>query len=121
MKSHAKVVVIGGGVVGCSVLFHLARAGWTDVVLLGAFGAGVGGIAGLLFVANINQVADVLETITGQEVFDPTVYYFDRIPTLVDPWTVAWVVVGAILSALLPASQPIGKITDSQTRVPIAS
>ncbi|WP_274628280.1 GcvT family protein [Arvimicrobium flavum] len=34
MKSHAKVVVIGGGVVGCSVLFHLARAGWTDIVLL---------------------------------------------------------------------------------------
>ena len=34
MKSHAKVVVIGGGVVGCSVLFHLARAGWTDVVLV---------------------------------------------------------------------------------------
>ncbi|MFD9898444.1 FAD-dependent oxidoreductase [Mesorhizobium sp. NPDC059025] len=34
MKSHARVVVIGGGVVGCSVLFHLARAGWTDIVLL---------------------------------------------------------------------------------------
>ena len=34
MKSHARVVVIGGGVVGCSVLFHLARAGWTDVVLI---------------------------------------------------------------------------------------
>ncbi|TIV70336.1 MAG: FAD-dependent oxidoreductase [Mesorhizobium sp.] len=34
MKSHAKVVVIGGGVVGCSVLFHLARHRWTDVVLL---------------------------------------------------------------------------------------
>ncbi|MER8786531.1 FAD-dependent oxidoreductase [Mesorhizobium sp. M0983] len=34
MKSHAKVVVIGGGVVGCSVLFHLARHGWTDIVLL---------------------------------------------------------------------------------------
>jgi dimethylglycine dehydrogenase len=34
MKSHAQVVVIGGGVVGCSVLFHLARAGWTDIVLL---------------------------------------------------------------------------------------
>src|SRR5258705_9895583 len=34
MKSHAKVVVIGGGVVGCSVLFHLARHGWTDVVLI---------------------------------------------------------------------------------------
>jgi dimethylglycine dehydrogenase len=34
MKSHSRVVVIGGGVVGCSVLYHLARAGWTDVVLL---------------------------------------------------------------------------------------
>ena len=34
MNSHAKVVVIGGGVVGCSVLYHLARAGWTDIVLL---------------------------------------------------------------------------------------
>ena len=34
MKSHAKAVVIGGGVVGCSVLFHLAKAGWKDVLLI---------------------------------------------------------------------------------------
>ncbi|KQX51575.1 MULTISPECIES: GcvT family protein [unclassified Ensifer] len=34
MKSHAKVVVIGGGVVGCSVLYHLTKFGWTDAVLL---------------------------------------------------------------------------------------
>ena len=34
MQTHARVVVIGGGVVGCSVLFHLARAGWTDVLLI---------------------------------------------------------------------------------------
>jgi len=34
MKTQARVVVIGGGVVGCSVLYHLARAGWTDVLLL---------------------------------------------------------------------------------------
>ncbi|HEV2900117.1 MAG TPA: FAD-dependent oxidoreductase [Pseudaminobacter sp.] len=34
MKSHAKAVVIGGGVVGASVLFHLAKAGWTDVMLI---------------------------------------------------------------------------------------
>ncbi|MSP83135.1 MAG: FAD-dependent oxidoreductase [Alphaproteobacteria bacterium] len=33
MKSHARVAVIGGGVVGCSILFHLAKMGWTDVVL----------------------------------------------------------------------------------------
>jgi dimethylglycine dehydrogenase len=34
MKMHAKAVVIGGGVVGCSVLYHLAKAGWKDIVLI---------------------------------------------------------------------------------------
>ena len=34
MKTHARVVVIGGGVVGCSVLYHLTKAGWKDVVLV---------------------------------------------------------------------------------------
>jgi len=34
MESHAKVAIIGGGVVGCSILFHLAKFGWKDVVLL---------------------------------------------------------------------------------------
>ncbi|MER8591687.1 FAD-dependent oxidoreductase [Mesorhizobium sp. M1182] len=34
MKSHAKAVVIGGGVVGCSVLYHLAKSGWTDIMLI---------------------------------------------------------------------------------------
>ena len=34
MKSHARVVVIGGGVVGVSTLYHLAKKGWTDVVLV---------------------------------------------------------------------------------------
>ncbi len=34
MKSHTRVVVIGGGVVGCSVLYHLTKLGWSDVMLL---------------------------------------------------------------------------------------
>jgi dimethylglycine dehydrogenase len=34
MKTSARVVVIGGGVVGCSVLYHLTKAGWKDVVLV---------------------------------------------------------------------------------------
>ncbi|WP_299828208.1 FAD-dependent oxidoreductase [uncultured Roseobacter sp.] len=34
MKSHYRVVVIGGGVVGASVLYHLAKLGWTDVCLI---------------------------------------------------------------------------------------
>ena len=34
MKSHYRVVVIGGGVVGASVLYHLAKFGWSDVCLI---------------------------------------------------------------------------------------
>lgn len=34
MKSSARVVVVGGGVVGASVLYHLTKAGWSDVVLV---------------------------------------------------------------------------------------
>jgi len=34
VKSHARVVVIGGGIAGCSVLYHLTREGWSDVVLV---------------------------------------------------------------------------------------
>ena len=34
MKTHVRVAVIGGGVVGASVLYHLTRAGWNDVALI---------------------------------------------------------------------------------------
>ncbi len=34
MKEQARVVIIGGGIMGCSLAYHLAKAGWTDVVVL---------------------------------------------------------------------------------------
>ncbi len=34
MKSHARVVIVGGGIAGCSTLYHLTKMGWDDVVLL---------------------------------------------------------------------------------------
>ncbi|WP_350334476.1 GcvT family protein [Coralliovum pocilloporae] len=34
MKTHVRVAVIGGGLVGCSILYHLTKLGWKDVVLL---------------------------------------------------------------------------------------
>ena len=34
MKSHARVIIIGGGAMGVSLLYHLAQRGWTDAVLV---------------------------------------------------------------------------------------
>jgi dimethylglycine dehydrogenase len=34
MRTHAQAVIIGGGLIGCSILYHLARLGWREVVLL---------------------------------------------------------------------------------------
>lgn len=63
MKSHARVVVIGGGVVGCSVLYHLAKAGWKDLVLLekneltsGSTWHAAGGVTTLNSDANVSRL-----------------------------------------------------------------
>ncbi len=48
-------------------------------LLLGIVGSVTGAIIGLLFVRHINEIAVVIENITGREVFDPTVYYFREI------------------------------------------
>ena len=32
--SHKQVVIIGGGVIGCSVAYHLVKLGWKDIILL---------------------------------------------------------------------------------------
>src|ERR1044071_10507187 len=34
LPARARVVVVGGGVAGCSTAYHLAKRGWTDVVLV---------------------------------------------------------------------------------------
>jgi lipoprotein-releasing system permease protein len=73
---------------------------------LGLVGAGVGMIGGILFVIYINDIAKLVEWTTGHEVFDPTIYYFQRIPTILDPLTIAWVMVGAVLIAVLASVLP---------------
>ena len=73
---------------------------------LGMVGAGVGTGLGLLFVAYINEIADLLGQVTGQPVFDPSVYYFAKIPTIIEPLTVAWIAAGAIAIAVLASVLP---------------
>jgi lipoprotein-releasing system permease protein len=75
-------------------------------LLLGCVGSGVGMIGGLIFVAKINSIAGLIERLTGQEVFDPTVYYFSEIPTIIHPFTLAWVMAGAVAIAAMASVLP---------------
>lgn len=87
----------GGGVMGIFMSYGLA---------LGVVGAGVGMIGGLLFVKHINEIADLLSIATGRPVFDPSIYYFQKIPTIVEPLTVTWIALGAMAIAILASVLP---------------
>ena len=91
MRTHAQAVVIGGGVVGCSILYHLAKLGWTETVLLerdeltsGSTWHAAANIHGLHDVTNISRLQHYtmtlykqLEAETGQScgVFQPGSLY----------------------------------------------
>ena len=75
-------------------------------LLLGLVGSGVGMAAGLLFVRYINEIAKLVGWITGQPVFDPSIYYFYKIPAIVMPGTVAWIVLGAVAIAVAASILP---------------
>lgn len=75
-------------------------------LLLGAVGSGVGMVGGLLFVHYINEIEKVLSVILRQKVFDDSIYYFDRIPTLVETPTLIGIVAGAMFIAIAASIWP---------------
>ncbi|MDA1238406.1 MAG: FAD-dependent oxidoreductase, partial [Proteobacteria bacterium] len=91
MKTHTQVVVIGGGLIGCSILYHLTKLGWSDVMLLerseltsGSTWHAAAGIHGLHDNSNITRIQNYtmnlykeLEAETGQGcgIFQPGSLY----------------------------------------------
>jgi lipoprotein-releasing system permease protein len=75
--------------------------------LLGLVGVALGTTLGILFTVHINEIEAFLTKLTGMEVFDRNVYYFDKIPTDIQPLSLVLVNVGAIgiavLFSVLPA------------------
>ncbi len=86
-----------GGIMGVFLGYGLA---------LGVVGAGAGLVIGLALVANIDGIVDGVAALTGEQLFDPTVYYFQEIPAIVRPFTVTWIVLGALLIAVLASVLP---------------
>jgi lipoprotein-releasing system permease protein len=70
-------------------------------LLLGTVGAGVGTVLGVLFTIYINEIEKGLAYVTGRTIFPRSTYYFDSIPTDIQPTSVLLVNVGAILIAVL--------------------
>ncbi len=87
----------GAGVMGIFVSYGMA---------LGAVGSGVGLGVGLLFVKYINRIADGIGWLMDRPVFPPSVYYFDEIPTIINPATVVWIVAGAMTIAVAASVLP---------------
>jgi lipoprotein-releasing system permease protein len=75
-------------------------------LLLGTVGSGVGMAIGLVFVRYINEIERALSTVMHRKVFDDTIYYFDKIPTVVQPFTIGWIVIGALLIAVVASIWP---------------
>jgi heterotetrameric sarcosine oxidase gamma subunit len=72
LPKHARVVIIGGGVIGCSVAYHLTKMGWKDVVLLerkqltsGTTWHAAGLIAQLRATANMTRLAKYSQELYG--------------------------------------------------------
>jgi lipoprotein-releasing system permease protein len=70
-------------------------------LLLGLIGAGLGTALGVTFTIYINEIEHALSLVTGQEIFDRTIYYFKDIPTDIQPLSVVLVNVGAVAIAVL--------------------
>jgi lipoprotein-releasing system permease protein len=75
-------------------------------LFLGLVGAGAGLALGLAITWNINSIRTVVEWLTGQRVFDPSIYYFFKIPTIVHPATIAWIIAGAVAIAVAASVLP---------------
>ncbi|WP_019955977.1 GcvT family protein [Yoonia vestfoldensis] len=72
LPQHARVVIVGGGVIGCSVAYHLTKLGWQDVVLLerkqltsGTTWHAAGLIGQLRATANMTRLANYSQQLYG--------------------------------------------------------
>jgi lipoprotein-releasing system permease protein len=79
------------GVMGIFIAYALA---------LGLIGTGLGTALGISITVYINEIEQVIAHVTGQEVFPRQVYYFDKIPTSMQPLSILFVNLGAVAIAV---------------------
>ena len=75
-------------------------------LLLGVVGAGLGTALGLFITVHVNDIDHLVGKITGKELFDKSVYYFNEIPTDIQTWSLLLVNLGALAIAVLASVLP---------------
>lgn len=73
---------------------------------IGAIGTSIGGVLGYYVAKHINGVADIVERFTGFEVFPKDIYYFNEIPVEIIPSDIFFIILFALIMALLAAVYP---------------
>ena len=91
---------LGGTTTGIMSIFLVAGS------FIGVVGSAIGTFLGLMFVYNINEIADLIEHVTGYHPFPPNVYYLTEIPTIVDYGEIAQVVVPTVVVSFAFALYP---------------
>ena len=91
---------LGGTTAGVMSIFLIAGS------FIGVAGSAIGSFLGLMFVTNINEIANLIESITGYHPFPPNVYYLDKIPAQVDSAEIISIVVPTVIVSLIFALYP---------------
>mgnify|MGYP005839556649 CR=1 FL=1 len=89
-----------------------SRSGIASIFLgyglaIGTVGSLLGLALGVAIVTNLNPIQEVIFKLSGWRMWNPQIYYFDRIPSSVDPVEAAWIaglaIVSSVIGALIPA------------------
>ncbi len=90
-----------GGTPGGAVAIFL-RQGFVIALV----GAAVGLALGLVFIRYVNDIDAAIGSVFGRRIFDPSIYYLDRIPTEVNPYSIAICVIPTLVLGVLLAIYP---------------
>jgi ABC-type lipoprotein release transport system permease subunit len=94
------IKAVGGSELGVAGIFL------TYGLFIGLVGGALGVLSGVLFVTHTNQIHEWIYHMTGQMIWDRSVYLFDRIPDQVDPWEVATYFTLSVIAGVVGASIP---------------
>ena len=75
-------------------------------LLIGVGGTIAGVILGTVFAYYINPIAQVIAGMLGVDLFNSTIYFYDRIPSVIRPHDVTWITISAIVLSFLSTLYP---------------